>query len=111
MGAKVRDFGGTVLRVLGDEVLAVFGAPVAHEDDAERAVRAALDDLRRALALAQPTGDPAMRLRAARALLEGEPDEAAANAARDAARQIVAALPDDETRRRFESSGPVLAAG
>ncbi len=42
MSATLRQFGGTVLRVLGDEVLAVFGAPVAHEDDAERAVRAAL---------------------------------------------------------------------
>jgi len=38
----IRHFGGTVLRVIGDEVFAVFGAPVAHEDDAERAVRAAL---------------------------------------------------------------------
>ena len=35
-------FGGFVARVIGDEVMAIFGAPVAHEDDAERAVRAAL---------------------------------------------------------------------
>jgi class 3 adenylate cyclase/tetratricopeptide (TPR) repeat protein len=41
----VRRFGGSVLRVIGDEVFAVFGAPVAHEDDAERAVRAALSML------------------------------------------------------------------
>jgi class 3 adenylate cyclase/tetratricopeptide (TPR) repeat protein len=33
---------GTVLRSTGDSALAVFGAPLAHEDDAERAVRAAL---------------------------------------------------------------------
>ncbi len=34
---------GTLARLMGDAVLAFFGAPVAHEDDAERAVRAALE--------------------------------------------------------------------
>jgi class 3 adenylate cyclase len=34
---------GTIAKLLGDGVLAFFGAPVAHEDDPERAVRAALD--------------------------------------------------------------------
>jgi ABC-type oligopeptide transport system substrate-binding subunit/class 3 adenylate cyclase len=38
----VEDFGGTVKDLAGDGVLALFGAPVSHEDDAERAVRAAL---------------------------------------------------------------------
>ena len=34
--------GGTVEKFIGDAVVGVFGAPVAHEDDPERAVRAAL---------------------------------------------------------------------
>ncbi len=36
---------GTIAQLLGDGVLAFFGAPIAHEDDAERAIRAALDML------------------------------------------------------------------
>lgn len=43
MTAAVRRYDGTVARLMGDAVLALFGAPRAHEDDAERAVRAALD--------------------------------------------------------------------
>ena len=42
-GEIVARYGGRVDKLMGDAVLAVFGDPVVHEDDADRAVRAALD--------------------------------------------------------------------
>src|SRR5262249_37933230 len=40
--AEIKRLGGMVAQYLGDGVLAYFGYPIAHEDDAERAVRAGL---------------------------------------------------------------------
>ena len=47
--AELERFGGTVEKFIGDAVMALFGAPAAHEDDPERAVRAALS-IREAIA-------------------------------------------------------------
>ena len=43
MTEQIRRHGGTVEKYIGDAVMAVFGLPAAHEDDPDRAIRAALD--------------------------------------------------------------------
>ena len=43
MASIIESWGGTVEKYIGDAVMAVFGIPVIHEDDAERALRAALE--------------------------------------------------------------------
>jgi class 3 adenylate cyclase/tetratricopeptide (TPR) repeat protein len=48
MRGVVEQFGGTVEKFVGDAIAAVFGVPILHEDDAERAVRCALE-MRQAL--------------------------------------------------------------
>src|SRR3979409_1184330 len=61
-------FGGTVEKFVGDAVMAVFGAPVSHEDDAERAVRAGLrileatDELGLEVRAAVATGEAVVQL-------------------------------------------------
>jgi class 3 adenylate cyclase/tetratricopeptide (TPR) repeat protein len=63
-------YGGTVEKFIGDAVMAVWGTPTATEDDAERAVRAALDLVAAVSALGDEVGTPELRARAG--VLTGE---------------------------------------
>src|SRR5262249_1345377 len=54
----VENVGGYVARFMGDGILAYFAYPQAHEDDAERAVRAGLDLVARTGQLLLPSGEP-----------------------------------------------------
>ncbi len=65
-----RRYGGTVEKFIGDAVMAVWGTPVAHEDDAERAVRAGLDLVAAVAQLGADVGTPGLMARAG--LLTGE---------------------------------------
>ena len=67
----VARYGGTIEKFIGDAVMAVWGTPTAHEDDAERAVRAALE-LVEAVANLDPGGSAAEPLAARAAVLTGE---------------------------------------
>jgi predicted ATPase len=62
MGEIVESYGGWIDKVIGDALMAVFGAPVAHEDDAERAVRAGLELQRYAAENADELGGLALRV-------------------------------------------------
>ena len=66
----VERFGGRIEKLLGDGVFAVFGAPHAHEDDPERAVRAALRVQRSVEDL--NTADPGLALAVRIAVTTGE---------------------------------------
>src|SRR5439155_17419549 len=63
-------YGGTVEKFIGDAVMAVWGTPTAQEDDAERAVRAALDLVEAVAALGAELGAPDLAARAG--VLTGE---------------------------------------
>ncbi|HEX7473977.1 MAG TPA: adenylate/guanylate cyclase domain-containing protein [Candidatus Limnocylindrales bacterium] len=65
----VRRYGGSVEKFIGDAVMAVWGTPVAFEDDAERAVRAALDIVDAVPSLGSEAG---LDLRARAGVLTGE---------------------------------------
>ena len=92
-------YGGTVEKFIGDAVMAVWGAPVATEHDAERAVRAAIDLVAAVAALGDEVG--ATELKARAGVLTGE---AAVNlAARD---QGIIAGDMVNTASRIQSSAP-----
>src|SRR5439155_16810822 len=63
-------YGGAIEKFIGDAVMAVWGTPVATENDAERAVRAALDLTRAVVELGAEAGAPDLRARAG--VLTGE---------------------------------------
>jgi class 3 adenylate cyclase len=68
--SEIEAYGGTVEKFVGDAVMAAFGAPVAHEDDAERAVRAGLAILEAIAELNE--ADPVLDLRVRVGINTGE---------------------------------------
>jgi class 3 adenylate cyclase/tetratricopeptide (TPR) repeat protein len=129
---ELEQFGGTVEKFIGDAVMALFGAPVAHEDDPERALRAALA-IREAIAElneADPSLDLHVRIGVttgeALVALDARPAEGEGMASGDVintAARLQAAAPvdgilvDETTQRaasraiRFEEAEPVAAKG
>jgi class 3 adenylate cyclase/tetratricopeptide (TPR) repeat protein len=59
----IERYGGTVEKFIGDAVMAVWGVPVAHEDDAERAVRAGLELVDAIASLGEAVNAPGLAMR------------------------------------------------
>ncbi|CAN5577034.1 adenylate/guanylate cyclase domain-containing protein [soil metagenome] len=125
----VEGYGGTLEKFIGDAVMAVWGAPLAREGDAERSVRAALDLVAAVDAMASPVGGVELHARAAVAsgeaavsaaserqgMLAGDPVNTAARL--QALAPSGGVLVDATTRRltarafRFAEAGPVQLKG
>jgi class 3 adenylate cyclase/tetratricopeptide (TPR) repeat protein len=124
---ELERFGGTVEKFIGDAVVALFGAPVAHEDDPERAVRAALairdwvldqhEDLQ--LRIAVNTGEALVALAARSAQGEGmaSGDVVNTTARLQTAAPVNGILVGETTRRAtahvisYRPASPVIAKG
>jgi class 3 adenylate cyclase/tetratricopeptide (TPR) repeat protein len=115
--ADIERFGGTVEKFIGDAVMAVFGAPAAHEDDAERAVRSGLriletiEELRSeglgiAVRAAVTTGEAVVALGARPERGEGMVTGDVVNTASrlQSAAPVGTVLVDEATRRSSESA-------
>ena len=100
---EVERYGGVVEKFVGDAVMGVFGAPVTHGDDPERAVRAALA-VREALE-EMNAADPALDLRARFAVNTGE--AIVALAARPNLGEAMVAGDVVNTAARLQSAAPV----
>jgi class 3 adenylate cyclase len=121
--AAIESFGGTVEKYIGDAVMAVFGAPIAHGDDPERAVRAALAIADSAgeleLRLAVNTGEALVSISARPAHGEGLVSGDVVNTAArlQAAAPVNGVLVGDETYRatrttiEYEEVEPIIAKG
>jgi class 3 adenylate cyclase len=101
--AEIESFGGVVEKFVGDAVMAVFGAPTAHGDDPERAVRAALA-VRDAVA-ALNAEQPELELRIRGAVNTGE--AVAALSARPAFGEAMVAGDVVNTASRLQQQAPV----
>ncbi len=113
-------YGGTVEKFIGDAVMAVWGVPTTHEDDAERAVRAGLELVHLITALGTDLGVPDLAMRVG--IVTGEvavtvgaaqQGMVAGDAVNTAARVQAAAAPGqvwvDETTRLLTSSAVTYA--
>jgi class 3 adenylate cyclase/tetratricopeptide (TPR) repeat protein len=124
--SELERHGGTVEKFIGDAVMAVFGAPVAHEDDPERAVRAGLsirdaivEDGRLQVRIAVTTGEALVTLDAAPTEGEGMVAGDVVNTAArlQSAAPVNGVLVDETTQRAtrqaidYRDAAPVQAKG
>jgi class 3 adenylate cyclase len=102
---EIERYGGTVEKFVGDAIMAVFGAPVAHEDDAERAVRAGLRVLEAIEEL--NAADPRLTLQVRVGIATGE--AVVALGARPAQGEGIVTGDVVNTASRLEAAAPVNA--